>query len=192
MVYEKKCVVCGKTFTTTVSNKITCCKRCNGVRRNEMGRKRRGNVMDEVKTCIICGKPFRRTRWQQKCCSDECSRENLRRWHRAYNKLDYVKSARSEERFRKRLSETPEQREERLRKHRERYYGTEEQKRKRREQSRMYRLQNPEKVKLTVARYAAAHQDEIREWRKGYVKRKSNEINARSRAYRARGKNDLR
>ena len=77
----KKCVVCGKVFTTNRTRQITCSDKCSLIRRSEREAQYRLKTTPENKepkkknreeTCGQCGKVFVTTNHNQKYCSVEC------------------------------------------------------------------------------------------------------------------------
>lgn len=81
-MYVKKCVACGKMFTTSKSNKITCSQKCADIRRSEREAQYRLNSKTEssvlrkkeirTETCKYCGKEFTTDNHRQKYCTVEC------------------------------------------------------------------------------------------------------------------------
>lgn len=77
----KKCVVCGKVFTTNRTRQMTCSDKCSLIRRSEREAQYRAKTTPENKepkkknreeTCRQCGKVFVTTNHNQKYCSVEC------------------------------------------------------------------------------------------------------------------------
>ena len=79
---KKECVQCGKQFTTTLTQKITCGKECARNRADARKKALYDLRFKKKKTCVQCGKAFKPSRARTKICSKECVR--LRQNAQAY------------------------------------------------------------------------------------------------------------
>ena len=71
---KKECVQCGKQFTTTLTQKITCGKECARSRADARKKALYDLRFKKEKTCVQCGKAFKPSRARTKICSKECVR----------------------------------------------------------------------------------------------------------------------
>jgi len=84
-MYVKKCIICGKRFTTHKSTQKTCSDKCSVIRRSERERQyriakkianseqnRAQNKKGKQVFCAQCGKEFTTTHPTQKYCTLEC------------------------------------------------------------------------------------------------------------------------
>ena len=76
MLYHKVCVICGKSFVTRISNKISCSPDCVAVKNklNDKNRyyRTRDKKYNKKHFCAVCGKDFTPSFEGEKHCSDEC------------------------------------------------------------------------------------------------------------------------
>lgn len=76
---KKKCVICGKLFTTELDRIVCCSDECKHEKKKADARRwYHENVHEKVeqeKICLVCGKKFTTNRSTQKCCSKECSKK---------------------------------------------------------------------------------------------------------------------
>ena len=80
-MYVRKCIICGKMFTTNRNTQKTCSEKCGLIRKSEREMQYRLKTKPENKvirkknrqaTCEYCGKEFKTTNHNQKYCSAEC------------------------------------------------------------------------------------------------------------------------
>lgn len=85
-MYVRKCIICGKMFTTNRSTQKTCSEKCSLIRKSEreeqyrLKTKLKNNAQNNVskkkkerqETCKYCGKEFTSTHNSQKYCTVEC------------------------------------------------------------------------------------------------------------------------
>ena len=84
-MYVRKCIICGKMFTTNRNIQKTCSEKCSEIRRNEreaqyrIARKIANSEQNRIRkkkerqeTCEYCGKEFTTTHNSQKYCTVEC------------------------------------------------------------------------------------------------------------------------
>lgn len=100
--YEKTCVICGKTFRTNLSVKITCGEKCAAERNrqrnleNERKRREERKVIEGPgkyeKTCVICGRVFKTNLAAQITCGKACAAERSRQ-----KKLEYRRNGQKEQ-----------------------------------------------------------------------------------------------
>lgn len=89
----RKCAVCGKEFQARRPDAKFCSKECRKklsvVELNRWHKEHKNKTVrscrSTVKTCKVCGKEFVPVCMNQKCCSSECSAENLRKLHDKHN-----------------------------------------------------------------------------------------------------------
>ena len=80
---EKKCIICGNTFTPRNKCQLCCSPECSAENQRIKKKERRRKVKSQKK-CVICGKSFVPKNKNQICCSPECSAENKKRKKRKY------------------------------------------------------------------------------------------------------------
>jgi len=92
MTFEKKCVVCGKAFTTEIANRNTCCEGCAATRAQTLQNERRRGV-HEVRTavCVVCGKKFVVRHNTGSICSKACKRKRNREYRKTYRTTHPIK-----------------------------------------------------------------------------------------------------
>lgn len=80
-MFVRKCIVCGKMFTSENKHQMTCTDKCSLIRRSEreaqyrLKTKAKNKVpskKNRLATCEHCGKEFVTTNHNQKYCSVEC------------------------------------------------------------------------------------------------------------------------
>lgn len=80
-VLTKKCLICGKTFTTKYPDQKFCSADCRRINRNARVREylktsylKRKAEKTETRNCLVCGKEFTTSNSNKKYCSDKCRR----------------------------------------------------------------------------------------------------------------------
>ena len=82
-IHQRTCVVCGTTFETNLTKKITCSAECSYKRSCRYRKERRATSSTpkprKLYPCKKCGTMFFRGKTGRICCSDECTRALRRR-----------------------------------------------------------------------------------------------------------------
>lgn len=69
MNYERKCLYCGKPFTTNSKQKMMCSDICKRSRNREL------NSIPVDEYCLVCGKVFQKSKnSSRQTCSNECKK----------------------------------------------------------------------------------------------------------------------
>lgn len=87
VVHERKCIVCGKSFTTKRARNFCCSGKCEYERRKDRTKHTEEIVYTPPKlVCVICGEEFEKTYARQICCSPECSKKRHNELTKSYRK----------------------------------------------------------------------------------------------------------